>query len=56
VVDGVYAGVGEDEGGYEGEDGGEDGGGGEGANVGESRCVMSQAAHCPPKGWNLTRR
>jgi hypothetical protein len=24
--------------------------------VGESRCVMSQAAHCPPKGWNLTRR
>lgn len=57
MVDGVYAGVGEDEDGYEGEgEGDEDGGEGEGANVSESRRVMSQAPHCPPRGWNLTRR
>ena len=58
MVYAVYAGVGEDEGGYESEDGDGDGdeGEGEGANVGESRCVMSQAAQCPPRGWNLTRR
>lgn len=52
MVDGVYAGVGEGEGGYEGENGDE--GEGEGANVGEARCVMNQAAHCLPRGWNLT--
>lgn len=56
MVDGVYAGVGVDEGGYEREGGGEVEGEGEGANVSESRCGMSQAAHCPPRGWNLTRR
>jgi hypothetical protein len=61
VVDGVYAGVGEeDEAGYEREDEGGDGDGGEGegegANVSESRCVLSQPAHCPPRGWSLTRR
>lgn len=57
-MDGVYAGVGEDEGGYEDEgEGGEgDEDGGEGANVSESRRVMSQAPHCPPRGWNLTLR
>lgn len=54
MVDGVYAGFGEDEGGYEREDG--YGYGGEGAHVSESHCVMSQAAHCLPKSWNLTRR
>jgi hypothetical protein len=39
VVDGVYAGVGMDEGGYEREDGDE--GEGEGADVSESRCGMN---------------
>lgn len=56
MVDGVYAGVGEDEDGCEGEGEGDEDGGGEGANVSESRRVMSQAPHCPPRGWNLTRR
>jgi hypothetical protein len=68
VLDGLYAGVGEDEGGYEGGDGDADADGdgdgdgdeaeaeAEGAYVSESRCVMSQAAHCPPRGWNLIRR
>ena len=58
MVDGVYAGPGVDEGGYESEDGGEGEGEGEdgGVDVSESRCVMSQAVHCPPRGWNLTRR
>jgi hypothetical protein len=56
VVDGVYADVGEDEGGYEGEDGDGDGDAGvdERANVSEFRFVMSQAAHCPPRRWDLT--
>jgi hypothetical protein len=63
VVDGVCAGVGEDEGGYEHDDGDGDGDGdegegegeGEGTYVSESRCVMSQAAHCLQRGWNLTK-
>ena len=57
---GVYAGLGVGGGGYESGGGDEaeaddDDDDDERADVSESRCVMSQVAHCPPRGWNLTR-